>query len=221
MRTFVILGTKALASDAFLLDDLPGTSGRLDVLVRSVRAALLTSHGVRRDATVYLVLLGGERAPRTVRLAGEAAKFLRPDERSLAVLLKKALASHDDDGAEGFVERRHGLAVGRGGLSLALDDAAARAGTGTGPEALFLLDEQGDDVRGDAAFARAARSAHPTLVLGDHEGPDDAARTLLLARGARLLRVGPTSLHTEDAVAVVTNELDRAAPPAAALVSSA
>lgn len=201
MRTFVVVGQKALASDAFLLDDLPGTSGRLDVLVRSVRAALLSSHGVRRDARVYLVLLGGERAPRTVRLDGEHAKFLRPDERSLAVLLKKALASHDDDGAEGFVERRHGLAIARGGLERALDDAA--------PGPVYLLDEAGEDVR-TSPLAAHAREGHVTVVAGDHEGPSPEVRALLATRGARAVRLGPLSLHTEDAVAVVSNELDRA-----------
>src|SRR5262245_53019243 len=56
-RRFVIIGQKAIASDAFLLDDLPGTSGRLDILVRCLRPALLSSHGLRRDVVVYLVLL--------------------------------------------------------------------------------------------------------------------------------------------------------------------
>src|SRR6516162_8933366 len=64
MRALVLLGSSAHAGDRVLLDDVPGTSGRLDVLARCVRAALCVSHGIRRDARVYLVLLGGEE-PRT------------------------------------------------------------------------------------------------------------------------------------------------------------
>src|SRR3954470_1143092 len=93
MRRFVVIGQRATASPNFSLLDLPSTSGRLDVLLRCLRAALLVSHGVRRDTVVYLVLLGGPGAPRTLRVDGATAKFLRPDERSLAVLAQKALAA--------------------------------------------------------------------------------------------------------------------------------
>jgi diacylglycerol kinase family enzyme len=52
----VVLGGKATGH--FRLNDLPGTSGRLDALLRCLRAALLVSHGVRRHVSVYLVLGG-------------------------------------------------------------------------------------------------------------------------------------------------------------------
>src|SRR5580704_6644641 len=111
MRRFVVIGRGAIASDDFLLDDVPGTSGRLDVALRCVRAALLFSHGLRRDVIVYLVLGGGPRAPRVLRLSGATARFLRPDERSLAVLAKKVLASRADAERGGFVEVKAGIAI--------------------------------------------------------------------------------------------------------------
>ncbi|MDP9002115.1 MAG: tRNA (pseudouridine(54)-N(1))-methyltransferase TrmY, partial [Myxococcota bacterium] len=94
MRRFVIIGRSAIASDDFLLEDIPGTGGRLDILLRCLRAGLLVSHGIRRDVVMYLVLLGGPRAPRVLRADASGLKFVRPDERSLATLAKKALASH-------------------------------------------------------------------------------------------------------------------------------
>src|SRR5215207_1855813 len=96
MRRFVVIGQRATASPEFSLLDIPGTSGRLDVLLRCVRAALLVSHGLRRDVVVYLVLQGGPRAPRTVRIDGATARFVRPDERSLATLVQKSLAAAPD-----------------------------------------------------------------------------------------------------------------------------
>src|SRR5271166_6138726 len=105
MRYFVVIGQNATASDDFLLDDLPGTSGRLDVLLRCVRAATLFSHGLRRDVVVYLVLGGGPRAPRVLRFDSKA-RFLRPDERSLGILAKKMLATRADADVRGFVEFR-------------------------------------------------------------------------------------------------------------------
>ena len=201
MRRIVLVGQKALASPDFLLDDLAGTSGRLDVLVRALRASLLVSHGLRADVIAYLVLQGGPRAPRSVRFQGERARFLRPEERSLATLLKKVLAAPEpevDDAA--FGEVRQGIAVARGGLGAVLADA------GTGP--LYVLEEGAPDVR-SVPIEPAA-----TFVFGDHLGFDPPARSALQAAGAMPLGLGPVSVHVEDAVAILMNELDRrGAPP--------
>src|SRR5215472_4446715 len=114
MRRFVIIGQRATASSDFAVNDLPSTSGRLDVLLRSVRAAFLYSHGIRRDVAVYLVLCGGPLAPRTLRIDGATVRFLRPDERSLAVLAKKALATPVATTGTGFVEAKPGVALATG-----------------------------------------------------------------------------------------------------------
>lgn len=193
MRRFVIVGTRALASPDFRLLDLPGTSGRLDVLLRCVRAGLLVSHGVRRDTTLYLVLLGGPCAPRTLRFDGEAARYLRPDDRSLAVLAQKALQTPCE--TDGFVRARPGVFIARGGLDAVLTDLG-----GFHP---VVLDEGGEDLR-------AAPSLPDSVYfLGDHRGFDDATRARLDALAPASVSVGPVSLHAEDVVAVVANELDR------------
>lgn len=195
-RRFVFVGARATASADFLLVDLPGTSGRLDVLLRCMRAALLVSHGLRRDTVVYLVLLGGPEAPRTLRVDGAAVKFLRPDERSLAVLAQKALS--DPRRGDGFVEVRPGVSVARGGVEAALDDLGACG--------LYLLEEGGAELR-DEVFAEG----RVAFFVGDHSGFDARTLAALEARGARRVAVGPVSIHAEDAVAVVCNALDRSA----------
>ncbi len=195
MPCFVVIGQKAEASGEFLPDDVPGTSGRLDVLLRCVRAALLWSHGIREDVTIYLVLCGGPRAPRAVRIEGSSARFVRPDERSLAVLLRKTLASHADEGVDGFVEARPGVAIASRGLESVLTEI------GTAPK--FILEESGPDVREAGDLARQA-----TFFLGDHLGFDERVHERLTSQ-ARPLRVGPRSLHTEDVITVLLNEIDR------------
>ena len=107
MRRFVLIGQTAAASADFSVEDLPGSSGRLDVLLRCVRAALLVSHGLRRDVQVYLVLRGGVSSPVVLRIDGRTAKFLRPDERSLATLVRKTLLALPAPGSN-FVEVRPG-----------------------------------------------------------------------------------------------------------------
>lgn len=195
-RSFVLVGGRADASGDFRLDDLPSTSGRLDVLARALRAALLVSHGVRQDVVVYLVLRGGPRAPRVLRVEGAAAKYLRPDERSMAVLVQKALVAAED-AAAGFALLRHGVAVAKGDLDVALDDARA--------EVLFVLEEGGADVRDEGRLAGSSLA----FVLGDPTGFDEATRAHLARLGATPLSVGPRSLHAEDVVTILANELDR------------
>jgi tRNA (pseudouridine54-N1)-methyltransferase len=196
MRRFVVIGQRATASPIFRLEDIPGTSGRLDVALRCLRAALLVSHGLRRDTVVYLVLLGGPDAPRAIRVDGAAAKYIRPDERSLGVTVKKVLAAPLPDAASGFVEIRPGIALARSGLDAVLHDL----GTAT----LYVLDEHGADVRETVLDLQS-----PTFFVGDHLGFDETTKQRLAELGARSIGVGPVSLHAEDAIAVVSNEMDR------------
>lgn len=190
-RTFIVIGRTARADEHVRLDDLAGTSGRLDVMVRCLRAALCVSHGIRRNVVAYLVLLGSER-PVTVRVDGAKAQFIRPDERALATSVLKAVARHPAEG-EGLIEQRHGFAVAWGGLDAAIGGSGAD---------LFVLEEGAPDLR--AATPKAG-----TFFVGDHVGFDDAARAKLAAIGARPVSVGPVSLHSDDVITLVSNELDR------------
>ncbi|HVH45439.1 MAG TPA: tRNA (pseudouridine(54)-N(1))-methyltransferase TrmY [Labilithrix sp.] len=199
VRNFAIIGQKASSTEEFILDDLPGTSGRLDVLVRCLRAAMLSSHGIRRGVVVYLVLRGGPLAPRIVRVDGAGVTFLRPDERSLAVRIKKVLASRADEATSDWVTVRPGFAVARGDFDRVLadvDDATP-----------YILDETAPDIREAAGLG----ASHALFVIGDHLGVPDDIRARLDALGAQRLSVGPVSVHADDAVTLVTNELDRRA----------
>jgi tRNA (pseudouridine54-N1)-methyltransferase len=194
MRRFIVIGQKASASPDFSLINLPASSGRLDVLLRCLRAALLFSHGLRRDTVVYLVLLGGPRAPRVLRIEGATARFLRPDERSLAVMAQKALAAPVE--GTGFVTVRPGIAVAEGGLDAVLADLGAAT--------VYRLDEGAVDIREVALEAEDS-----AFFLGDHLGFDEATGAALDALAATAVSVGPVSVHADDAVTLVTNELDR------------
>ncbi len=198
MRRFVIVGQKATASAEFRLDDLAGSSGRLDVLLRCIRAAILVSHGVRRDVVVYLVLRGGPQAPRVLRVDASATKFLRPDERSLATLVQKALGANAEGDEKGFVAVRPGLSVRRGGI-----DEIIQAELGDGP--LFILEPNGEDVR----LISDIGATNVAFVIGDHLGLDEKTRSSLVARGAIPIRVGPIAIHADDVVTIISNELDR------------
>jgi tRNA (pseudouridine54-N1)-methyltransferase len=194
MRRFVVLGQTATASPGFSLDDLPGSSGRLDVLLRALRSALLTSHGLRRDTIAYLVLLGDPTAPRAIRVDGRVAEYIRPDERSLAGRVKNALAW--DLEADGFAVERQGMAVARDGLDAVVADI--------GPMTPYVLEEGGADMR-----LAALDAPNPVFFVGDHLGFAGATRQTMASLGAVPLSVGPMSVHADDAIALAHNELDR------------
>jgi tRNA (pseudouridine54-N1)-methyltransferase len=163
-----------------------------------VRAGLLVSHGLRPEVRVYLVLRGGPAAPRVLRVDGNSARFLRPDERSLALLVQKTLAAAPVELGSDFIELRPGIALARGDLECVLSDL--RGAT------LYVLDERGPDVRdielapGDAAY-----------LLGDHVGFDAADSAKLAALAVTAVSLGPLSVHSDDAVVILSNELDRRA----------
>jgi tRNA (pseudouridine54-N1)-methyltransferase len=197
LRRFAIIGQKATASHDFILDDLPGTSGRLDILVRCLRPALLASHGIRRNVVVYLVLLGGPRAPRVIRIDGSLVRFIRPDERSLAVLAKKILERGRDADTPGFAPIRPGIAIASGALEVVLADSV-----GATP---YVLEEGALDIR----EAEGLGATDALFVVGDHLGVPEESRAMLDAIGARPIAIGPVSVHADDVVSVLTNELDR------------
>ncbi|MDZ7700845.1 MAG: tRNA (pseudouridine(54)-N(1))-methyltransferase TrmY [Halobacteriales archaeon] len=191
MRRFVVLGHEAPLEPGFPLSDLPG-AGRLDVLCRCVAAALLTSHGVREEAEVWLVLQDAL----TVRFDGGAVRSLSPDERAVAGLVNKALGAADRAVGAQAVEASPGVSVAKGGLADALE-AAAEEGT------VVQLHEDGDDV---ADFDPAGPV---TFVLSDHRDFTPEEDRLLGAEADARLSLGPTALHADQAIAVVHNHLDR------------
>jgi tRNA pseudouridine-54 N-methylase len=54
---------------------------------------------------------------------------------------------------------------------------------------------------------------HAALFFGDHRGFDASVRARLAVLSAMPLGLGPVSVHAEDAVTLVVNELDRRVAP--------
>ena len=93
MRRFAVVGHRAIAKGPLQLNDLAGSGGRMDVLIRALIAGLLTSHGIRKDTTVVLHLLGGKGPSRRIKFSGDSLKGLHADERSIAGTVGKIIAT--------------------------------------------------------------------------------------------------------------------------------
>jgi tRNA (pseudouridine54-N1)-methyltransferase len=197
MRNFVVVGHKATTTPNFSLEDIPGTSGRLDILCRAVTAAFVLSHGIRKDVCVYLVLLGGE-AAKTIQLRGDTLRHLNPDERTTAALLKKALAV---PAAAGWTMSTSGIFVRTGGLAEMLADLK--------DSRLIYLREDGADIRQifkdaeKASTSGASPSGSAVFILGDHTGMTAEEEALLEQAGAGIVSLGPTSLHADHCIVLL------------------
>jgi tRNA (pseudouridine54-N1)-methyltransferase len=189
MKSFIILGHKA-ATAPFSLNDLPGAAGRMDILCRCVNAALFLSHDLRRDVRVYLVLKGEPDPPKLIRFDGSGVRYLSPDERSAASLIRKALEKN----VQGFwTESTPGVSIRKGELGDLLGELNKR---------IIYLREDGEDIRGK-------KFEDPLFVLGDHLGMTEEEEKLIERYEHEMVSVSPLSLHADHCIVLLHNEMDR------------
>ena len=91
MRRFAIIGHRAQSSGKLPLNDLAGSAGRMDVLIRALMASLMTSHGFRRDTEIILHLWGGPGPKRRLKIVGSEVRGIHAEERSVAGQIAKVI----------------------------------------------------------------------------------------------------------------------------------
>lgn len=194
-RRFLLLAHRVPVSGAFTLNDLAGGAGRMDEIARSVSTALTVSNDLRRDTEVTVLFVAGPPpASRRIRVDGARVRYLNPDERSTAALLKNALVrslAYDHD-----TESSPGLVVGP------VDPVAALTEFAEAPGALWLV-EDGTPLRALGPSPEGFQA-----VLSDPTDPAPVERAILERSGARRVSVGPRSLRTSQVIDLLHNEFD-------------
>ena len=192
MMRFVVVGHRAVTTGDFKLDDIAGGAGRLDVLVRCVNSAFFLSHSIRTDVELYLVLTGGSDAPKTVRFSGKELRYLNPDERSTASLIRNALLKRLDSGES---RSSPGVYISRRSFSDVMRDLKDTS--------IVYLKEDGTDVR------EFTLPDEPTFVLGDDKDLTEEEERIVMERVPSKICLGPLSMHADHCMIVVLNEADR------------
>ncbi|MCQ2086169.1 MAG: tRNA (pseudouridine(54)-N(1))-methyltransferase TrmY [archaeon] len=193
MIRFVVIGHRAPTTGEFRLDDICGGAGRLDVLVRCINSTFFLSHDLRKDSEIYLVMQGGDDAPKTVRFYGPELRYLNPDERSTAALIRNALIKKVST-----LEcmSSPGVYISRMSLGELVNNLASRC-------EFVYLKEDGVDVRG-YVFPE-----NPCFILGDDKDLTEEEENKISSHLCSKISVGPLSLHADHCIIVVLNEMDR------------
>lgn len=192
MKDFIIIGHKAVTG-TFSLNDLPGAAGRMDILCRCVNAALFLSHDLRRDVRVFLVLKGGPSPSKLICFDGSTVRYLSPDERSAASLIKKALEKN----AQYFwTVSTPGVSVRKGDFDVLIEELDKK---------IIYLREDGEDVR----IKDFDESSDLLFVLGDHSGLTDDEEKMVIGHNPEIISVSPLSLHADHCIVLLHNEMDR------------
>ncbi|MCK4757096.1 MAG: tRNA (pseudouridine(54)-N(1))-methyltransferase TrmY [Thermoplasmata archaeon] len=192
MPVFVIVGHKVNTDGQFSLNDLPGSTGRLDILLRCVNTSFFLSNDIRKNVEVFLVLQGELDGPKTVRFAGSELKYLNPDERSTAALVKNALMQNPGQDEE--INSTPGVYVSRRGLKEVLDSMGDRP--------FVHLREDGKSIR------EVELNENFVFVMGGQFDLTEDEENLVLDHNPANVSLGPNKLHASHCITIVLNELD-------------
>lgn len=191
MPTFIVLGHRVSTDGKFTLNDLAGSTGRLDILLRCVNAAFFLSNDLRRDVDIHLILLGEPDPPKTIRLVGSELKYLNPDERSTGALIRNALMQKLGNEE---VRSTPGIYVSRKGLKEILESCKGRP--------IVYLREAGLNIR------EFVLTPNFVFVLGGQFDLSEEEENIVFARDPILTSLGPKKLHASHCITVALNELD-------------
>jgi tRNA (pseudouridine54-N1)-methyltransferase len=211
-RNFIIVGHRGVTTPQLSLNDLPGTGGRMDILTRAVNTAFCISHDIRREVEVALVLLGPEDPPKTVRFIGSRLKYLNPDERSTAALIRNALVKIAATKLKGnedlqrdpeLLELLEGELISSPGICISNYDLPFVIDHYSKKSKLIHLDEGGKDM------SEFQPQDDCTFILSDHKDFTDEELERIHGSRSETISLGPLSLHTDQCITIIHNHLDR------------
>ena len=193
MPAFVVIGQKVCTDGRFSLNDLTGSTGRLDILLRCINSSFMLSNDIRRDIDLYLVLKGEPDPPKTLLLRGSELKYLNPDERATAALVKNALMVKNID--KEWKKSTPGIYVARRDFEGVMNELQGKR--------IVYLKEEG------ASLSDAKLSLDDCFVLGGKNDISPAEEEIISKWPDTLkISLGPKSLHADHCITVTLNQLD-------------
>lgn len=195
MRRFVVLGHRAATSSGFSLNDLCGSAGRMDVLLRCINSAFFLSHDIRRDVELFLVLQGEPDPPKTIHLLGNELKYLNPDERSTGALIRNALMKKFNEKDIEKIKSTPGIYISKAGFPDTLKKLSEIS-------ELVYLKEDGDSID------TLDQKNDITFILSDDKNFSKEEEAEILKYQPMTISLGPTIYHSDHCITMVSWYLD-------------
>ncbi len=186
MRSFLVIGHKF--EGEINLKDLPG-SGRIDVVARCINAAIFLSHDIRRDVLFYAYF---PKIGVRIKIDSRRVKYLNPDERSTAALIRKAFERRK----KYEVESTPGFFIKEATYEEVIDEISQNG-------KLLYLKENGIDIR------KIDIPKNAVFILGDSLDLTKEEEKVLAERDVPKISVSPRSILSSHVIVIVHNELDR------------
>jgi tRNA (pseudouridine54-N1)-methyltransferase len=167
----------------------------MDLIARCITSSLFVSHSIRKDTNIHFLLQGGiekNELPRILSLSGENIRYLNPDERSTASLIRNALLQ--------FSLGKKGTP----GISVRLGDIGNLLSSLTDHE-IYLLSEDGTDIRS----CNFELNKNIAFVLSDNYDLEKEEFSDIMKFAKGKISIGPVSILTSQCITIVNNELDR------------
>jgi len=199
MREFILLALKAPTTSSFDIDNMP-KYGRIDLVCRTISNTLYVSNHLRTDTIIHVCLNGtpAEQSPKIISFYGNSLRGLEPDERNVAMFLKKALDMGSKLKLNEEIDVQPGVKVSKKAFETLVREKAEKE-----CKQIIYLDPKGVDLRkfkfkGDCVF-----------LLGDYIGVPRNTEKLLQRMGAEKMKLGPVMVFASHCSILVHNELDR------------
>jgi len=184
MRTFAVIAHKF--NGEINLNDLPG-SGRVDVIARCINSSIFLSHDIRRDV---IFLFFAPKIQTRVKIDSSRVKYLNPDERSTAALIRNAIVKMGgrEETSPGFFSE-----------NMDFDEFLEEIGA---MGKIYYLHEDGEDIR------NVEISKNPVFLLSDSVNLSDEEERKIEDMAERKISVSPRIILASHAITIVNNELD-------------
>ncbi|KAA0001017.1 MAG: tRNA (pseudouridine(54)-N(1))-methyltransferase TrmY [Thermoplasmata archaeon] len=182
----------AVTTPEINLKDLPGSAGRLDILARCINASFWLSHDIRRDVVFHTILHGEPSPPVYIRFEGSKLRKVSPDERSIAIFIKKAIERIKE---EKEIESTPGIFVSRKNFERLIKEHRDKK--------YYLLVEDGKYIE------HVEICNEPFFFLGDHKDLDDDEKELLYEYDAEPISLGKRSYLASHCITIINWLLDR------------
>jgi len=199
MRLTVLLdAARCRTADDFLIRDVPGTSGRLDVVCRVLAATFRTAPDLSPFLEFLAVLGGPPNPPLLLRVGGVSDQGIPEGELALAVISKGLLNLHRTVG-KGQLAAWPQFSVSRQGFEETLRQVAK-----DGAQVCYLVE------RGTPLESTELNLAKPLVfVLGDDRGLPLEHEALLSRYPVKEVATGKQSLLGSHVVSLLLLELAR------------